>query len=208
MAVQLEFPIFPLDSVLLVPGGMLPLHIFEPRYRAMVRDCLDGDRRFAMAAPMPGHSSAKEARPPVHPVCCLGEIVDHKLLPDGRSLLLLKGISRARILGELEVEAPYRVVRAELVPELRPDDDSLERGVAELRQLLEDRGEGLAGELAQFEDQVLVDTVLLRLDLEPAERLRLYADARVHERLRWILSMLRLRPNPGIEVRGEDPRLN
>ena len=68
----LVVPIFPLDNVLLVPGGVLPLHIFEPRYRSMVSDAVDGDRLIAMAVPLPGRSTEQEERPPVHAVCGLG----------------------------------------------------------------------------------------------------------------------------------------
>jgi Lon protease-like protein len=111
-------PIFPLPSVQLFPHALLPLHVFEPRYRAMTAACLAGSRRMAVATLQPGFEANYEGRPPVVPVCGLGEIVAHHRHADGRYDLLLKGSARVRIVEELPSEEPYRLVRAEVLPDV------------------------------------------------------------------------------------------
>src|SRR5687768_9991177 len=104
----LRVAIFPLAGALLFPRTQLPLHIFEPRYRAMVRDALASDRLIAMVQPK------DEKEPPnVYEVGCIGEIVGSEELDDGRFNIVLEGISRFRILGEADVMTPYRQVDAD-----------------------------------------------------------------------------------------------
>ena len=104
----LRVPIFPLAGALLFPRMQLPLHIFEPRYRAMVRDALAGDRLIAMVQPKDG------AEPPkVYAVGCIGRIIASEELDDGRFNIVLEGVSRCHILGEADVMTPYRQVDAD-----------------------------------------------------------------------------------------------
>jgi Lon protease-like protein len=103
--------IFPLPQVTLFPHALLPLHVFEPRYRDLLRDCMSGDKRMAIASLQPGYEAQYHGRPSVRPVCGLGVVVAHEELPDGRSNILLRGIGRMRILEELPPEHSYRVVR-------------------------------------------------------------------------------------------------
>jgi Lon protease-like protein len=108
-------PLFPLPNVVLFPRLTLPLHIFEPRYRQMTCDALSGDHLIAMALLKPGWEAGYEGKPAIHEVCCLGKVVgDHKL-EDGRYNLLLRGISRARIVQELDCGKLYRVARLEIL---------------------------------------------------------------------------------------------
>ena len=107
-------PIFPLPDAVLLPGGLLPLHVFEPRYRAMTRDCLDGARVMAIAR-LELAGDHDERRPPVCPSIGLGRIIASDELGDGRYLLVLRGIARARIERELPQTRPYRQVRASLL---------------------------------------------------------------------------------------------
>jgi Lon protease-like protein len=105
----LRVPIFPLAGALLFPRTQLPLHIFEPRYRAMVRDALASDPVIAMVQPK------DEGDPPsLFEIGCLGRIVGSEELADGRFNIVLEGIGRFRIAREAEVETPYRQVDAEL----------------------------------------------------------------------------------------------
>lgn len=101
-------PIFPLAGALLFPRAQLPLHIFEPRYRAMVRDAMAGDRLIAMVQP-------KDHREPpqLFEIGCLGRIVGSEELEDGRFNIVLEGVARVRIANEAEVETPYRQVDAQ-----------------------------------------------------------------------------------------------
>ena len=104
----LRVAIFPLAGALLFPRTQLPLHIFEPRYRAMVRDALASDRLIAMVQPK------DEREPPnVYEVGCIGRIVGSEELDDGRFNIVLEGISRFRILSEADVVTPYRQVDAD-----------------------------------------------------------------------------------------------
>src|SRR5580765_1551354 len=98
-------PIFPLNSVVLLPHGVLPLHVFEDRYRQMVGDALDGSGQIAMAV-FEGADWKQEyhCRPPVRPAVCVGQIIQHHKLPDGRYNIALQGICRARILQELPAD--------------------------------------------------------------------------------------------------------
>jgi Lon protease-like protein len=96
----------------LFPHTVLPLHIFEPRYRQMVQDCLAGDRRLAMGLLKPGWEKDYYGRPPIHAIAGAGEIVQHEELPDGRFNILVRGTMRIGITAELPPNLPYRVVRA------------------------------------------------------------------------------------------------
>jgi Lon protease-like protein len=100
----LRVPIFPLPGALLFPRTQLPLHIFEPRYREMVRDAIDGAGRIAMIQP----SRPDGDRPPLYDVGCLGEIVGVEELEEGRYNIVLLGSHRFRLLAEAELGTAYR----------------------------------------------------------------------------------------------------
>jgi len=107
-------PIFPLPQTVLFPGALLPLHVFEPRYRAMVRDCISGHKAVAVALIREGAERDHHGHPAIEPIAGLGVIIDHVSLSDGRYNILLNG--RARVeLQELPFIPPYRRARATLV---------------------------------------------------------------------------------------------
>jgi len=110
--------IFPLPGVVLYPGLHLPLHIFEPRYRAMVSDALARDRRIGMIQPQRATEGA-----PLFTIGCLGRITDVEALEDGRFNIVLEGEKRFRLLREMDVPTPFRQVEAELLVE--NDDEVL-----------------------------------------------------------------------------------
>jgi len=105
-------PIFPLSGVLLLPRMPLPLHIFEPRYRAMTRDALADGGWIAMVQPS-GAAADDPMNPPVYPTACLGRIVAHEEAEDGRYNIVLRGTCRLRIAEELPPQDGYRRVRAD-----------------------------------------------------------------------------------------------
>jgi len=107
-----SLPIFPLPNCVLLPGGLLPLHVFEPRYRELTRDCLAGHQLMGVARLRPGFETATHGRPPVFPSCGVGRIICSEELPDGRFALLLRGVARAEIARELPSEHAYRLVEA------------------------------------------------------------------------------------------------
>jgi Lon protease-like protein len=113
-------PIFPLDDVFVFPNILLPLNIFEPRYREMVADALKGDRVIGMVQLRPGYEPNYEGRPPVFGIGCAGVITQVDQLPDGRYTILLRGLVKFRILSE-DQSRPYRLARVEPIPE-EPDE--------------------------------------------------------------------------------------
>ena len=106
----MRLSIFPLTGALLFPGLQLPLHIFEPRYRAMVSDALARDRRIAMIQPQSPHQGS-----PLFSVGCVGKIGEVEALDDGGFNVLLEGVSRFRMIRELDVATQFRQIEAELI---------------------------------------------------------------------------------------------
>ena len=104
----LRVPIFPLAGALLFPGSQLPLHIFEPRYRTMIRDALASDRLIAMIQPRDENET-----PELFDVGCIGRISACDELDDGRFNIVLEGLSRFRVAREADVDTPYRQVDAD-----------------------------------------------------------------------------------------------
>jgi Lon protease-like protein len=122
-------PIFPLTGVLLLPRGQLPLNIFEPRYLAMTRDAMEGDRLIGMVQPQDPHQSLA-GNPPVYPNGCAGVVTEFAETQDGRLLITLTGLCRFRIAEELPLLRGYRrvvpdwaVYAADLVGEEDADFD-------------------------------------------------------------------------------------
>ena len=121
-------PIFPLPGLTLFPHTLLPLHIFEGRYRAMVSDCLARDRRLAVVGLKPGYEAAYDGKPAVYAVAGAGEIIQWERLATGRFNILLRGDCRIRIHAELPADTLYRVVRASVLEDEIPEgDDPLAR---------------------------------------------------------------------------------
>ena len=116
-----SLPIFPLPNCVLLPGGLLPLHVFEPRYRELTRDCLAGHQLMAIARLRPGYEQTYYGRPPVYDRCGVGRIICSEELPDGRFALLLRGVARVEIERELPAERTYRLVEAKLLADAKCD---------------------------------------------------------------------------------------
>jgi Lon protease-like protein len=110
-----EIPLFPLPEVVLFPGVERPLLIYEPRYREMVADALKGDRMIGMVLLRPGFEKDYDGRPPIYGVGCAGRIVESEQLPDGRYIILLRGVTTFRVLSE-DQRKPYRLARVDTIP--------------------------------------------------------------------------------------------
>jgi len=123
VAAALErLPIFPMPGAVLLPYNTVPLHIFEPRYRKMTRDCQAGARVIALANVIeardePRSEPGSESAPRVRPIIGVGLLTRVDPMPDGRFNVLVRGILRARIVEELKSGEPYRLVRAEPLEE-------------------------------------------------------------------------------------------
>ena len=149
-----DLPIFPLPNCVLLPGGLLPLHVFESRYREMTRDSLASHQLIGVTRLMPGYETSYYGRPPVFERFGVGRIICSEELPDGRFALLLRGVARVELATELPADRAYRrVVARELVDaEIDPADardhqsrliqlcdrlaEVLEHGGAQLRDLV------------------------------------------------------------------------
>jgi len=118
-------PLFPLPSVVLLPTAVLPLHIFEERYKAMTQAALRGKRQLAMGLLTPGWQQNYHGRPAIEPVVCVGTILTHELLPDGKYNFLLQGHTRAKVIRELHTDEPFRRFALERIVETEADEDSL-----------------------------------------------------------------------------------
>lgn len=142
-SIQVHFgramPLFPLDSATLLPQQVLPLHIFEPRYRQMVESALDGAGQFAMAV-FSGSSWKQNyhGRPAIRPAVCVGQVVQHEKLKDGTYHVLLQGVCRARILYETppSLEKLYREAMIEPIGEDDVDQEQLQPARERLDELL------------------------------------------------------------------------
>ena len=180
IAIPDVIPIFPLPQTVLLPAEVLPLHIFEPRYRDMIRDALGTHRVIGMVEPMPGHEDLLAGRPPLRSVGCAGFIARHAELSDGRYLIWLVGFRKFTIEEEIRSVTPYRQAR------IRPSSDALSRegreAVRPLRLLLlaslptlvndtEEKVAEMMKELAEVDDDQLIAVACHALSL-PADRKR------------------------------------
>ncbi len=154
--------IFPLPGALLFPGMHLPLHIFEPRYRAMVSDAMARDRRIGMIQPRVMEAGAGD-KPALYDLGCVGRIAEIEMLEDGRSNLVLEGLSLFRVARELDVTTLFRQVEADLLP--TPQDETLSLGARaglemESRRFAERHGYAVDWEaVARLDDQSLVNGI-------------------------------------------------
>lgn len=119
----LVLPIFPLPDVTFFPHTLLPLHVFEARYRAMVMDALARDRRLVVVGLKPGYETAYAGKPAVHRVAGAGEIVSWERLATGRYNILLRGECRVRIETEKPSDTLYRIVAAQRLEDVAARTD-------------------------------------------------------------------------------------
>ncbi len=182
--------IFPLPSVVLLPGSALPLHIFEPRYRALVKDSVESDRLFAMAQVIPGQERA--AQPELESMLCIGTIAMHELLEDGRSNLVLAGVVRARVVRELPQTKPYREVEAELLVDQTlasddPDELMIKSALLELiARLPTEVGERIAQVTSRVSGGALADVMAAAVMDDVARRYEVLCELDVRTRMRIV----------------------
>jgi len=164
-----QIPLFPLQDVMLFPNITRPLHVFEPRYRKMVADALEGDRIIGMVLLQAGYEADYEGNPPILEVGCAGLIANAEELPDGRYLIVLQGLVKFLVRSE-DHSGPYRIAQVEAIPEL-VDDEELS-ALHQLRSslvsiLISANGEPPPPELP---DEDLVNGIAQYLAINPLER--------------------------------------
>ena len=118
---NIVIPLFPLPTTVFYPNTSLPLHIFEPRYRSMVADALDGKGEIGMILLKPGWESDYQGTPEIMTIGCLGKIKQHSELPEGKYNILLSGLYRFRILNEIKGKV-YRQAQVEFLKEINDKD--------------------------------------------------------------------------------------
>jgi uncharacterized protein len=117
-----QVPVFPLPKLVMFPGTMLPLHIFEPRYRDMLRDCLAGDAKvLAVTQLRPGWESEYSGSPAIYEVAGVGAIEEHRENADGTYDLVLRAFARVRLEEQLPQSQRYRQATATLLRERTPE---------------------------------------------------------------------------------------
>ena len=192
--------IFPLTGALLFPRGHLPLHIFEPRYRALVTDALARDRRISMIQPRgPGE------RPALFDIGCVGHIREVERLDDGRFNIILEGVTRFRLLRELDVSTPFRQVEADTgvfdgadAPDALPSivRAEIER---EARRFADSRGVAVDWTgISRLDDETLVNAISAIAPFDPAAKQALLEAATLADRADLLAQFL------GFFRRGDD----
>ncbi|MCW8131486.1 MAG: LON peptidase substrate-binding domain-containing protein [Planctomycetota bacterium] len=133
---QFDVPVFPLPGVVLFPGTVMPLHIFEPRYRALLQDALAGEKLIAMGNLREGWQTHYHGRPPIHEVLGVGRIAACQELQDGTYNIALVGVARCQVRAELPETKPYRVAQVALLKDLPLKGPDLQRESKEFRDAL------------------------------------------------------------------------
>jgi Lon protease-like protein len=179
-------PLFPLPNVVLFPRMALPLHVFEPRYRAMVQAAARGARLVGMVLLRGDWQHEYFGRPPIFAVGTVGEMVHVEELPDGRYNIVLRGLREYRVRRELDAGTPYRqAVVAPYEVGRAPVEGALRAAVAQLvGRYLERRGGAVARvPLAPaIEDEVFVNFLAQHLDLPPLDKQALLEASSLSER--------------------------
>jgi uncharacterized protein len=198
-----RLPMFPLPNVVLFPHALLPLHIFEERYKALARDVLAGHHFLAISLLTSPEQEGQDGqdgqdgkdgqeRPPVQRIAGVGEVVMAHELPDGRFNLVVRGRARIRIDNELDLDHPYRVISASELPDLpaldardlRDADQSLRALVGHLADAIPEGGELLRQVVVSQETpSELVDVLAAALVVDPALRQRLLENRDVMKRI-------------------------
>ena len=190
-------PLFPLPNVVLFPNVFLPLHIFEPRYRDMVRDALAVDRLIGMVLMRPGWEGAYEGRPAIYEVGCAGLVTFSEQYPDGRYNIVLRGLEKFRVLDE-DHDRSYRVARVEALMEEPGDAEKAtvraERARLETLLVGDPGGRGIDPMVPpSMADEDLINALAQYLDLEPVERQALLEREGLLARCRSLIDLLEMK---------------
>jgi uncharacterized protein len=189
-------PVFPLPDVVLFPGVFLPLHIFEMRYREMVKDSLAGDRLIGVSLLRPGWDHDAEGRPAIYPVGCVGLISHVEELPDGRYNMVLRGVEKFRVVREEEQTRAYRRAAVDYFEERMTDADreSVRRQRHQLERLLTAVADAPEQTFpSNLSDEEVINALAQYLDLEPIERQALLEQDGVARRCGALIELLEMK---------------
>jgi uncharacterized protein len=189
-------PIFPLPNVVLFPGVFLPLHVFEDRYRELVKDTLAEDRLIGMTLLRPGWDQNADGRPPVYPVGCVGLISHIEELEDGRYNLVLRGVEKFRITREEEFTRAYRRAAVDYLEEqmTAADREMVRRQRHSLERLLSVVSDGPDQPFpSNLSDDEVINALAQYLDLEAIERQALLEQDGVARRCSALIELLEMK---------------
>lgn len=202
----IRVPLFPLPGAILFPRSQLPLHIFEPRYREMVRDAVDGAGRIAMVQP---HRLDDDNRAPLYSVGCIGEIVGLEELEDGRFNIVLLGSNRFRLISESDVDAAYRCAEVDIAAfdDEEPAPLSLgQRAEVEREARRLGNAMGLAVDwdaVSRLDDEMLVNAIAQVAPFDVGAKQALLEQATLDSRADLLVQLMqfhRAAVNGGVEV--------
>jgi len=202
----LTIPIFPLAGAILFPRAQLPLHIFEPRYRDMVRDAIDGDGRIGMIQPLQFDDDNKA---PLYGVGCMGEIVGIEELDDGKFNIVLLGASRFRLIREVPNDTSYRCASVDITAfdDVEPDPlASIQRAEVEREARRLGDAMGLAVDwdaVARLDDEMLVNAIAQVAPFDTGAKQALLEQATLDGRADLFVQLMqfqRAAVNGGIEI--------
>jgi Lon protease-like protein len=188
--------LFPLPNLVLFPGIIQPLHLFEPRYVQLIEDAIAGDGLIAMAHLRPGWEPSYDRAPPIYPTVCLGRIMTYSRLEDGRYNMLLRGLRRGRVVREIASDRLYRLAQVQLVPQATGEGEA-DMSAVEVRlrrQFLQFCRHDASLDFQAIESLLnrpmplenLIDLIAFSLDVAPElKQAVLEADSLV-ARLRWV----------------------
>jgi Lon protease-like protein len=200
-----EIAIFPLSGALLLPGGRLPLNIFEPRYLAMTLDSLAQGRMFGMIQGDPSKPRTERGST-IYGVGCLGRLSSFAETEDGRLLITLTGVARFRVVEEIEMRRGYRRVRADYAPylaDLEPPRESVPREeiLAALRPFFQAKGiEANWAAIEEMAGPALVTTLAMVCPFAVAEKQALLEAPSLAARAQTLITLLRLAAHGGDEL--------
>ena len=190
VSTAIRMSVFPLTGALLFPRMHLPLHIFEPRYRALVSDAIARDRRIAMIQPRVGTGD----KPPLFETGCIGYIAQVEALEDGRYNLVLEGVSRFRMVRELDVTTPFRQIEGILI------DDSADPGLGiadrasveqEARRFASSQGYAVDWEsVSRLDDEALINGIAQIAPFDAAAKQALLEAAKLADRAELIVQLM------------------
>ena len=203
---SVTIPIFPLPGAILFPRSQLPLHIFEPRYREMVRDAIDGPARIGMIQPL---RLDEDNKAPLYEVGCLGEIVGIEELDDGRFNIVLLGSNRFRLVGEVDGDSAYRCASVDI----EAFDDSEPRPLpliqrAEVEREARRLGDALGlavdwAAVARLDDEMLVNAIAQVAPFDPGAKQALLEQPTLDSRADLLVQLMqfhRAAVTGGVEI--------
>ncbi len=189
-----ELPLFPLSNVVLFPGVFLPLHVFEMRYRAMVKDVLAGDRLMGIVLQKPGWPGEARDRSAIYEIGCAGLVTHVESIEDGRYNIILRGVERFRIVGEREGK-PYRVAAIEYLADAATADERafVSGRRRHLEKLLASADAPDLPFPATLSDEEVVNALAQYLEFQPIERQALLERPGVAARCEGLIELLEMK---------------